>query len=73
MDMIQNLSYPTFFKDVRSFLGSTGFYRQFTKEFSNTALPLTTLLKKYITFIIDDKCKFTLDTLKEKLTSTPIL
>ena len=64
--------HPTWFKDVRSFLGSIGFYRCFIKYFSKIVLPLTKLLQKEIPFIIDDKSKVGFDTLKEKLISTPI-
>lgn len=33
-------------KDVRSFLGHTGYYRRFINDFSQIATPLYTLLKK---------------------------
>ena len=49
---------------VRSFLGSVGFYRCFITDFSKIALPLTTLLQKDVSFIIDDKCNVSFDTLK---------
>ena len=49
---VQNLPYPTCLKDVRSFLGSVGFYRRFIKDFSKIAFPLTILLQKYVPFII---------------------
>ena len=37
---------PTTKKQVRSFLGLVGFYRQFIKNFSEHAVPLTELTKK---------------------------
>ena len=37
---------PTTKKQVRSFLGLVGFYRQFIKNFSELAAPLTELTKK---------------------------
>ena len=33
IDFIKNFLYPTWLKDVRSFLGSEGFYRRFIKVF----------------------------------------
>ncbi|KAL0561648.1 hypothetical protein IC582_002088 [Cucumis melo] len=71
--VLQNLSYPTCLKDVRSFLGSIGFYRRFIKDLSKIALVLTSLLQKNVPFIIDDKCIHAFDTLKDKLTSSLIL
>ena len=44
IDVIQNLSYPSCLKNVRSFLGIVRFYRRFIKDFSKIALPLKKLL-----------------------------
>ncbi|KAL4036015.1 hypothetical protein IC575_004733 [Cucumis melo] len=73
IDVIQKLPYPTCLKDVRSFLGSVGFYRRFIKDFSKIVLPLTNLLQKDIPFLIDDNCKKPFHDLKQRLVSTPIL
>ena len=42
---------PRSVKDVRSFLGMVGFYRNFIPKFSEVALPLTRLLKKDSVFL----------------------
>ena len=56
IEVIANLSIPKCVKDIRSFLGHTGFYRRFIKDFSKIARPLTNFLAKDVPFIIDDGC-----------------
>ena len=46
INAIQHAERPTTKKQVRSFLGLVGFYRQFIKNFSELAAPLTELTKK---------------------------
>ena len=60
-------------KEVRSFFGHAGFYRQFIKDFSKIAKPLTNLLAKDVLFRFFDECHAAFSKLKEVLTSTPIL
>ncbi|RDX96342.1 Retrovirus-related Pol polyprotein from transposon opus, partial [Mucuna pruriens] len=62
IDVISCLSNPASVREVRSFLGHVDFYRQFIKDFSKIALPLSKLLHKDVDF-----------ELKKRLTSTPIL
>ena len=51
--------------EVRSFLCLVGYYRRFVKEFSVIASLLTKLLKKGVKFEWTDKCKNSLEYLKE--------
>ena len=37
---------PTTKKELRSFLGLTGFYRSYIKDYSGIAIPLTDMTKK---------------------------
>ncbi|CAM8923882.1 unnamed protein product [Rhodiola kirilowii] len=73
IDQIMTLPYPSTVRDIQSFLGHTGFYRRFIKDFSKKALPLSTLLQKEVPFEFTDACKEAFNELKKALTSTPII
>ncbi|XP_052736028.1 uncharacterized protein LOC128197707 [Vigna angularis] len=73
ISVISQLPYPSWVREVRSFLGHAGFYRRFIKDFIKRALPLSKLLQKDIEFDFDDRCKQAFDRLKEALTTTPII
>ena len=59
--------------EVCSFLGLSGFYRKYVKNFSRIALPLTILTRKHTTFCWSDSQQHAFDTLKYILTHAPIL
>jgi hypothetical protein len=69
---ILNWPPPTTIKQLRGFLGLTGYYRRFIKSYSSIALPLTDLLKK-------DMFKWDKDTaaafilLQKAVSTTPVL
>jgi hypothetical protein len=48
---------PRNVKKVRSFMGLVGYYRIFTKEFSNIARPITSLQKTGVKFEWTSKCE----------------
>ena len=73
MDLISNLPHPKSVKEVRYFLGHTGFDRRFIKDFSKISRPLCNLLAKNVHFIFDDFCLDTFEKLKKLLTSSPII
>ena len=73
IDLVRHLPPPTSVREVRSFLGHAGFYRRFIQDFSRIARPLTLLLQKDVPFVFDEKCKQAFDTLKEILTSAPVM
>ena len=64
---------PTTVTKVRIFLGLTGYYRRFIEGFSKIAGPLHHLTRKGVNFDWTDKCEESFQTLKEKLTSAPVL
>ncbi|RZB65128.1 Vacuolar-processing enzyme [Glycine soja] len=74
IDVISQLPYPSWVREVRSFLGHAGFYRRFIKNFSKVTLPLSNLLQKEVEFDFDDRCKEAFDCLKRaKAESKPRL
>ncbi|GKB32969.1 reverse transcriptase domain-containing protein [Tanacetum coccineum] len=73
IEVISKLLYPTNVKAIRSFLGHTGFYRRFIKDFSQTARPMTQLLVKDAPFNFSEECIQAFDTLKRELTEAPIM
>jgi len=54
-------------KDNRFFLGHTGFYCKFIKDFSKIARPLTNLLAKDVSFTFDSGCLNAWEKLKMSL------
>jgi hypothetical protein len=50
-----------------------GYYRRFIEGFSKIARPVTALLANKVEFKWTQKCQKAFETLKEKLTTTPVL
>jgi len=59
--------------EVRSFMGLTGYYRSFVKDFSIIASPLYDLMKKKVTFCWTPQCQQAFDELKYRLMTGSIL
>ena len=83
---IENWPVPKSIKDVRSFLGFTGYYRRFIKDYASIARPLNDLLVGHGTsakakkskatksaFIWTDRQQQAFITLKAKLCNPPVL
>ena len=86
---IENWPEPKTVKDVRAFLGFTGYYRRFIKNYARIARPLNDLLVGHSTaknnraskrprakktpFVWTDAQQMAFKTLKEKLTNPPVL
>ena len=73
VEAVANWGQPTTVTEVRSFLGLAGYYRRFIEGFSKIAGPLHCLTRKGVKFEWSDRCKGSFQTLKEKLTSAPVL
>ena len=56
IEEITNLLITKTPKEVRSFLGHVGYYRQFIENSTNIATPLFKLLTKDVEFKWDDHC-----------------
>ena len=83
VEAVRNVPTPKTVTDVRAFLGLAGFYRKFVKGFSEIARPLHSLysvpkkgrLEKR-TSVVEHwtpECQQAFDTLKEALTTAPVL
>jgi hypothetical protein len=64
---------PKSVNQIRSFLGLAGYYRRFILDFSRIAKPLTELLKKGVKFVWSEGCEKAFHTLRQHLTSAPVL
>jgi hypothetical protein len=70
---IETYPVPVNLKQLRAFLGLSGYYRRFVKDYSRIASPLYELAKKNANFIWTDKCQNSFDSLKAALVSPAIL
>ena len=73
VEKVRNLVPPKDQKGVKSLLGLTNYYKKFILGYSKICAPLFELLKKDTTFVWSEKCQIALDTLKDALTTAPVL
>ena len=70
---VQNWRVPGNVKEVREFLGFAGYYRRFVPQFATIAAPLTELTRQSVVFTWTHRHQLAFDSLRELLTSTPVL
>ena len=73
IEAIKEWEQPRNATNIWSFLRLVGYYRRFIEDFSKIAKPMTTLLKKTNEFERRPECKQSFQTMKQKLTTTPVL
>ena len=60
-------------KRLQSFLGLAQYYRRFIKDYSKIAKPLHNLTRDSVSWVWDSKAQHAFDTIKQKLSSAPLL
>ena len=73
LDSIKHMPVPNSAKEIKQFLGLTGYYRKFVPRFADISRPLTTLTKKDTKFKWTSACQKSFELLKEALCSEPVL
>jgi hypothetical protein len=64
---------PKDVRGIKSFIGMAGYYRHFIEGFSKIARRMTASLAKKVEFKWTPACQKSFETLKEKLTTAPVL
>jgi hypothetical protein len=64
---------PTNLKELKGFLGLTGYYRKFVKHYGLVSRPLSNLLKKNTPFVWTSDVETTFQQLKLALVQAPVL
>ena len=73
VETVQNWPTPSNVKEVRGFLGLSGYYRKFIKHYGIISRPLTDLLKKGGPFLWTSVTDLAFNTLKQALVEAPVL
>ena len=73
LDSIKHMPMPNSAKEIKQFLGLTGYYRKFVPRFADISRPLTTLTKKDAKFEWTSTCQKSFELLKEALCGEPVL
>jgi hypothetical protein len=71
--VIVNFLAPKVVLQLRAVLGNIAYYRKFIKGYAHIIAPMEKILRKDKKFQWKDECQHGLDTLKDKMVTTPIL
>ncbi|UYV84516.1 hypothetical protein LAZ67_X002428 [Cordylochernes scorpioides] len=72
-DIIHAIQSPHNRKTLRFILGAVNAYKKFISDYARFLTPLNNLLKKDVMWVWDEKCQKAFTSLKESLTTHPIL
>ena len=64
---------PTIIKEVRYFLGPTGYYQKFICNYAGITHPSNCLMCKSQPFVWTPKCQYSFDMLCSQLANTPVI
>ena len=73
VEAVVNWPQPTSVREVRGFLGLTGWYRVFIMSYAKIASPLTKILKKTNIFEWNNDAQASFEKLKDALVNAPVL
>ena len=73
IEALMKLKPPTYIKEVRHFLGLTGYYHKFICNYTDIAYPLNCLTHKAQPFVWTPECQASFDTLHLRLVNTSIV
>ena len=73
VEAVLEMKPPTKVKEVRRFLGMTGFYRKHVPNFAKLATPLTNLTRKTEQFAWTKPCQTAFEALKDCIAKAPVL
>lgn len=73
VEAVVNWPVPQHKKDVRAFLGTTGYYRRYIPEYTERAKSLLELTGKHSRFHWNNDCTRAFQDLKDALTTAPVL
>jgi hypothetical protein len=73
VEAIKNMSLPRSKKDIQSFLGTINFIRRFIVKFAELTKHITVVLRKDSEVKWTEAARHSFDTIKEAITTTPIL
>ena len=71
--VIIDLKAPVNPKQIRIFLGHTGYYRKFIRQYSDITYPLEELFRADVPYHWKNECQQSFELLKRKLVEAPIL
>ena len=71
--LIEDWPIPQNLRQLRGFLGLSGYYRRFVKGYSAIAAPLHDLTKKSRSFLWTSECQQAFEELKRALSTSPVL